>query len=322
MDPRGIVLGGLSFVLASTAVSCSDDSTAPNGGAAAGSGGSAGSGLIIPVNDAASDSPGPWQLPPGFTPGTRGGYKLGDPVGSGAAGAAGATDGGAGQGGGCGTIVTGVLRDFKGYGEDGADTGHQDFEDWCCGDDLDIVDSPLGADKKPPYKNAGGATPSTHGKDLFDQWYRSVDGVNKPYYLQIALQVTDPAKNIATFESSAFFPVDNAGFGNAGNNHNFHFTTELHLQFRYNGQETFKFTGDDDVFVYVNSHLAINLGGVHGAEDQTIELDDHAQEFGISKGNVYDLDLFHAERHTSESNFRIDTTLEFVNCGTIVPDPH
>jgi hypothetical protein len=31
---------------------------------------------------------------------------------------------------------------------------------------------------------------------------------------------------------------------------------------------------------------------------------------------VYSFDLFFAERHTSESNFRIDTTLIFTECGT------
>jgi hypothetical protein len=31
--------------------------------------------------------------------------------------------------------------------------------------------------------------------------------------------------------------------------------------------------------------------------------------------------LFHAERHTNASNFRVDTNLAFVDCGTIPPDP-
>jgi fibro-slime domain-containing protein len=45
-----------------------------------------------------------------------------------------------------------------------------------------------------------------------------------------------------------------------------------------------------------------------------------AAEVGITKGQVYPFDMFQAERHTSESNFRADTNLEFVDCGTIVPD--
>jgi hypothetical protein len=30
------------------------------------------------------------------------------------------------------------------------------------------------------------------------------------------------------------------------------------------------------------------------------------------------LDLFHAERHAANSTFRVDTTLSFVNCGTVI----
>ena len=41
---------------------------------------------------------------------------------------------------------------------------------------------------------------------------------------------------------------------------------------------------------------------------------------GIQVGKVYPFDMFQAERHTTESNFRADTNLEFVDCGTIVPD--
>ncbi|MEO7093955.1 MAG: fibro-slime domain-containing protein, partial [Polyangiales bacterium] len=64
-----------------------------------------------------------------------------------------------------------------------------------------------------------------------------------------------------------------------------------------------------------NGKLVIDLGGVHGAEDAEVDLDARAAELGITKGKVYPLDFFFAERHTSESTFRIDTTLDFVSCG-------
>ncbi len=55
---------------------------------------------------------------------------------------------------------------------------------------------------------------------------------------------------------------------------------------------------------------------MHGAMNATIDLDAKAGKLGISKGNVYALDFFFAERHTSQSNFRIDTTIgTFVDCG-------
>ena len=31
------------------------------------------------------------------------------------------------------------------------------------------------------------------------------------------------------------------------------------------------------------------------------------------------MELFQAERHQSESNFRVDTNLTFVDCGAVIP---
>ena len=49
-------------------------------------------------------------------------------------------------------------------------------------------------------------------------------------------------------------------------------------------------------------------------------LDMAAATLGIVKGNVYPLELFHAERHSTGSHFRIDSTLSLVDCGS-VPEP-
>ncbi|HEX9295356.1 MAG TPA: fibro-slime domain-containing protein [Polyangiaceae bacterium] len=102
--------------------------------------------------------------------------------------------------------------------------------------------------------------------------------------------------------------------------HNFGFTTELHTKFQYNGGETFRFSGDDDLWVFINGKLAMDLGGLHPPAANTINLDSAAGTLGIAKGNVYTLELFHAERHTTASNFRVDSTLTFVDCGSIPPD--
>ena len=112
------------------------------------------------------------------------------------------------------------------------------------------------------------------------------------------------------FDDSEFFPIDGDGLGNESNPHNYHFTLELRTEFTYEGEEIFYFRGDDDLFVFINGKLALDLGGVHGPLEGTIDLDAQAQDLGIQPGQTYALDFFFAERHTVQSNFRIETTIE------------
>ncbi len=151
----------------------------------------------------------------------------------------------------------------------------------------------------------------------FNEWYRFTANVNDPYlvYLEFVPNPTTPG--VYTFQSTAFFPLDNAGFGNTpGFGHNFSFTTELHLQFTYKGGETFSFTGDDDLWVFINGTLAIDLGGLHEPVSAAVSLDN----LGLTKGNSYPIELFNAERHSTGSNFRVDTNLAFTSCGSVPPD--
>jgi fibro-slime domain-containing protein len=107
-----------------------------------------------------------------------------------------------------------------------------------------------------------------------------------------------------------FFWLDGrGGFGNESRSHNFSFTMELHTTFTFKKGMTFNFTGDDDVWAFINGKLAMDLGGIHGSESGSIRLDNIATQFGLKEGQEFPFDLFYAERHTNNSTIRITTNL-------------
>jgi len=192
-----------------------------------------------------------------------------------------------------------VVRDFK--------KSHPDFESFTGNQaNRNIVEKDLGQDGRPVYSNRDHI--STSGKANFDQWYQNVPGVNIAFPMQ--LKMVEVAPGMWQHKDMEFFPIDYQGWGNQGYPHNYHFTMEMHLQFLYQGGETFTFRGDDDLWVYINGKLAINLGGTHPMLEESINLDELAHDLGIEPGNMYSFDLFFAERHFDKSRFMFQTTID------------
>ena len=52
----------------------------------------------------------------------------------------------------------------------------------------------------------------------------------------------------------------------------------------------FTFKGDDDVWIYINNKLAVDIGGLHGAEERTVNV----HSLGLSDGCAYPIHLFQA----------------------------
>jgi fibro-slime domain-containing protein len=194
--------------------------------------------------------------------------------------------------------IPAVIRDFR---ED-----HPDMEVFVGMAPVPGVVAPmLGEDGLPVYLPEG-ATAATTGKAEFDQWYRDVAGVNLRFERAVQPTLQEPGR--CRLVASPFFPIDGVGFPNQQNNvHNFHFTTMLRWDFTYTGGDTMEFGGDDDVWVFINRRLAVDIGGTHGHLSQTIAVDELRAALALEVGNTYEVRLFHAERRSDGSSLVIDT---------------
>jgi fibro-slime domain-containing protein len=188
--------------------------------------------------------------------------------------------------------------DMSGYGSSGMGI------DPTLGDTAAVLD---------PAPSTGGVTSSA----TFSDWFDDVPSVNLSAITPITLvkQADDSYLFDDTLDPyygvlGGFYPIDGRLFGEeAGSSHNDHFTHHVEAAFTYDAAagQFFSYTGDADLWVFIDGQLAIDLGGVHGVMDQRIDLD----RLCLQDGELYWLSFYLDNRYATMSSLRIETNLLF-----------
>ena len=95
--------------------------------------------------------------------------------------------------------------------------------------------------------------------------------------------------------------------------HNYGFTMKIQAQFEYVEGQYFEFLGDDDVWVFINNKLVVDIGGQHTQIEGKVKLDTIGKNNPADKlipGETYSFHIFYAERHRNESNFKMRTSMD------------
>jgi fibro-slime domain-containing protein len=193
--------------------------------------------------------------------------------------------------------------------------------------------------------------------NLWPYWYSSAQfgaGANCVGDQYVFPPSVDPTAAECANPGAGMVPCANGMWKPAaqGTFHDFWYTTEARYLFVFNGAFELQFYGDDDLFIYINGKLVLDLGGVHqrlpgraqvsetgmatiiegGEVDPasgiinpctatanpytlavnnatctggTCDCRERTLNLGLEMGKTYEIAVFHADRHPTESNYQL-----------------
>jgi fibro-slime domain-containing protein len=194
--------------------------------------------------------------------------------------------------------LTGRIYDLK--------SSHPNMEPTPHGIETGIVMPDLGHDLRPEFNPATTAVSVTNATDFLDWFHDTPNNMSDGFLIDL-LQSSPGAYS---FSPTAFLPIDDMLLGNEGNPHNYHFAVAVSMPFVYFPGSHFNVAADDDLWIFVDNELALDLGGAHPGATGAIDFD----TLGLTPGESYELQMFFAQRHANGSSLGIDT-----NIG--VPEP-
>jgi fibro-slime domain-containing protein len=212
-----------------------------------------------------------------------------------------------------------------------------------------MVENDLDKEGKPVYTGITGSGVTVESPTTFSSWYRTTPNVNHPTAGKLALWKTSKGGYVNRYGANGeqwkagvdgnplFFPVDGDSFtpaseraaaqvpemydpalpydvDNNGNQkkHNFSFTSEVRYWFKFDSTGSYQldFVGDDDVWVFINKKLAVDVGGLHSPATGSVTLNaaTAATLGNLKSDRVYEVAVFHAERHTTASSYKLTLT--------------
>ena len=128
---------------------------------------------------------------------------------------------------------------------------------------------------------------------------------------------TFQALNGLGFESTDLFGPATEGRGNTKENYGFSVHAYGGFVYSESGDLYFTFSGDDDVYFYINNTRVCDIGGVHGRTKKSVNLNDIAADLNLKEGQICTFDMFYAERRTSGINMELYTNIQLMDMDVI-----